>query len=1605
MEEDKDPFAAFGGVKVTAQEDPFKEFGGMVVKKKPTPSGGSNTSGQSANGLDPFQSSPQSSPQSTDLTPVLPQYRDEVRQQRDNANKRVSDNLKAQQAALDPEHREAFAKAVNIAKQPDEIREDKAGAEHYNYMQTPIGKTLGALQYMGSKATKGTLQIARGATYLAELGGSPIAYATGANNPGIDAAFQKADEHTNFGLTKGDQQRMEENPVTANLGGLAEFLPAAAAASGTGGATFYLQGLGQGKEAIDHVEKSGAKINPLVKNAFILGTGAVNGLLMGELGSSMFKSLPAGLRGDITAKITADAIKEASGKELTGEAFKSLLDKGAKDFSDNLARGGIKVLQGYKHAVQNLSALHGANFALKKGVDVASHESVFNENLGDLASGLNDVATKQAPFFSIPAAIGAISKLTPYSDYKNTVVESLMHDSTPENIEQTKQDIADYGHKNGWRTEDIEASIEHVDKIGKIAKSLPNNLPEKKLVDAVDLVQGRNDLQAELAKEQEGRKQLDPSMQEIINPNEQMLINKIDQANDKLKDIATDSKTTYSKGFGEEDGKFFKTVNGKQEEITPSRYELEVTERPEAKRAETTEPMVEKAIGETELPSTTENVEIKPTEPENFPEIETVEPVAEPIEPAEPIEQPKEKTSSIKNAKIDEDRVKRGLSPLMSETAKDFPKVWDEAMERLSEDADTSKDLVKELSAKPRSTTDVENALLTHRLVEVKNKYDKLTEDIIKAQDEGKDTEALNNKLDEVSDELNIIEQVSKDTGRETARGLNSRKLMLKDDFSLAALETKKRVALGRKLTTEERESIRKIHAEYEKKSAEYEAKIEALEQRNRDLIERDALNRLKAEAKAEGRAKTRSNRQQNKQDLIQDIRAKLKQSRGTLSASPIPYLPELIKISPELAKLAKLYIEEGIDKLDELVDKIHEDLKEGFEGLTKREVRDAISGYGKDQQEQTKGDLQKKLDELRLQAKLQSKLEDLEAKEFKTPERKKKAVADDIAELRKKIKDLQQPETSLKALKTRTENSIKEYERRLREKDFSTAPPRKPIELDPEAIKSKANLQRVRDEYELELERDRLNNRSTSEKVVDKLLAWRRGILLSSVVTLGKIATAAGYRIIGTPLHEIAGTLLRQLPLLKRIAAKAPREGHAFNLTAEQKAIASLWDADTWQQVKKKILGKNDDIDTVFGDKKTHVDGKHLLEIFGNLHGAEKELVKVNEFKRSVELRTKYYDENGIDIHNPLIQVQIGMEAYKDANRSIFMSDNIANNSYKTFTGYLESKSVKSKFGSAGRNAAAIARALLPIVKVPTNYLIEKTQYIPAVGALKAFNIMRKGTEEMTPEQSDYVMRVMKKQGLGYGLLAIGYLNPTNIGGLYVPGEKRVEGDLKANDLIVYGVHVPHWMTHTPMLTILQLGATIRRAVDAYDPKAENGGSLAAKGALATLGDVAESTPFYSMPKDVMGALEGTEKAKGFIGDFLRSLVVPPDVKRLAEMNDKDEAGNEIKRKPETILQGIEVGIPGLRKNVPIKSPRAGFNKITIDGTERKLSNDQLQDREKFYQEYNNSHTAERIKDIIAKAKTDKIKEKFTKMLHTNASNYSKIKLVKKYGVKAFKK
>ena len=482
--------------------------------------------------------------------------------------------------------------------------------------------------------------------------------------------------------------------------------------------------------------------------------------------------------------------------------------------------------------------------------------------------------------------------------------------------------------------------------------------------------------------------------------------------------------------------------------------------------------------------------------------------------------------------------------------------------------------------------------------------------------------------------------------------------------------------------------------------------------------------------------------------------------------------------------------------------------------------------------------------------------------------------------------------ERALQSLKTRLINREKELQNMLDTGNYEKKK-RVPTPLDQEAMTLKANVERIKNKVDIEIKKEKLKNRTKYEKTLDFITTWRRNLLLTGVKVLGKLTSAAMQRSIISPIEEITGSVFSVIPGISKIAKKAPREGGGFNTKAEVDAISQWWKKATYKDMKEIIKSGKGTLDLLHG-KKDDIPGT-VLDFFGQLHQALKQPAKRNEYFRSFEKRLTYAKKEGVDISDPMVQATIGTQAYLDANRAIFMQDNLVTDAYKSFVSSLE------RGGNLGKTGAAVTKIILPIVKVPTNFVGEVTSY--SGGYLKVIPLVTKaifkGIDSLSPEQADYVMRNIKKGSLGAAFIAIGYFNASSIGGYYQRGEKREEDDVKAANLRVLGVDMPKWMIHTPLLEALQVGSTLRRVQDSYENKGKEEG-VAASGLAVTKGLV-EEVPFARSPEEALRALGSTKQAKEYVRNLGESMINPQLTK---------EMGLEILPKEEKEEEGTPSGI-----------------------------------------------------------------------------------------------
>jgi hypothetical protein len=461
---------------------------------------------------------------------------------------------------------------------------------------------------------------------------------------------------------------------------------------------------------------------------------------------------------------------------------------------------------------------------------------------------------------------------------------------------------------------------------------------------------------------------------------------------------------------------------------------------------------------------------------------------------------------------------------------------------------------------------------------------------------------------------------------------------------------------------------------------------------------------------------------------------------------------------------------------------------------------------------------------------------------------------------------------------------------------------------LTPKEIAAKANVDRVKLEIDLLNKKLQLEQRGKGELAMDYLQGWHRFAILSGIPSLGKIGVAATMRGVTSRTEGLIGQALSLIPGIRQIAKGAPREGR-INAAAEAKAFTTWFDKMTRKDFRRVMKTGKSEIDILYGNKAEMPEKfPAWMEFFGRMHGAMKLFPKRAEFFRSLEMRTEYAIKNGQDPRDPAVQAELTAAAYSDASRAIFMQDHPLTTAYKRAVDSLANYEVG---GISAKPAATALKFLFPIIKVPTNYVAEESSYM--IGGLKALTALRHLFKEggMTSEQKDYFMRALKKQSIGVAFMFLGYLNPQAFGGYYTG--KRKEKDLEAGDIELAGVKLPHWMSHSPLLEMLQVGATLRRASDKEVLKGNEPSMV--KGIPDVFKGQIKQVPFFGGGERISKSMESGDEAFDYVGGFVKSLAEPQILQNVSDLTtyiqDKKEFGESVKRIPSGFKEQLIEGTP----------------------------------------------------------------------------------------------
>lgn len=779
------------------------------------------------------------------------------------------------------------------------------------------------------------------------------------------------------------------------------------------------------------------------------------------------------------------------------------------------------------------------------------------------------------------------------------------------------------------------------------------------------------------------------------------------------------------------------------------------------------------------------------------------------VEEREKVEEPS--TTSIKNKVTAQERADKGLDEIEVEAKRSFGDAFESGKKMVDEGKIDPRLLAEELVRKPRPLSTDESVALLYDRMKIRNEYQKLSAEIA-AEPEGIRKDLMLAQLDQIEKAGLINDEASRKTGYEQGLGLAIRKLMIKQDYTLLNQINQYRLANnGEELSPE----IKKRLEENINKLDDAQKKLEEYEQKIKDL---EANKRVNTEVKKTRKVnKTDEDFKKEREDIFKNIKDKWDSASKSniVTAVPVPYSAQLAAISPEVLKLVKSYAEQGITKLEDIVDDLHANISKSIPQITKRDVKDILAG------EYTK--------------------------------KKEVPVVD-----------------------------------------------RKKMEL-------QANVNRIKNQIDLEKQVIKRTQRTGVKKVTDYLQKWRRFTLLSGTKVLGKIGLSGTLRAaVTTPIESFIGKGLAKIPGISKIAKGAPREG-STNIKAEAKAFSQFVDKATYRDIKETLKTGRGELEYLHDKKLYPSDG--WLDFFGQLHAAIKVLPKRAEYFRSLEIRTQHALENGADITDPIVQQDIAAQSYIDAQRSIYMQDNYVTDLYKHVVRFLENSK------GLGKPGAEILKFIFPIIKVPTNYVAEESSYI--LGGIKALYALRKGVSELTPDEKDYIMRALKKQSIGAAFLALGYANPNVVGGYYSGPRKK--GDLEAGDLNVAGVKLPHWMLHTPLLEALQFGATIRRARDQAGRSYKQKDLSMFTGVLPATRGVISQVPFAGGSEQITRATKSKDAFEKYVGGQAQGFIEPQLIKELAEFSDYKN-GQLTKRDAQTFMDKLKTGIPGLRQQVKPK-------------------------------------------------------------------------------------
>lgn len=257
------------------------------------------------------------------------------------------------------------------------------------------------------------------------------------------------------------------------------------------------------------------------------------------------------------------------------------------------------------------------------------------------------------------------------------------------------------------------------------------------------------------------------------------------------------------------------------------------------------------------------------------------------VQPVHPT-QGTQTVTGIRNAIVDAARAEAGIPPRELPLRRSFPEIHEEARVALADDPEAGRRLVKELGENIRPLTDTEDAVLTFEQNARQQERAAAVDAVNNAPNE-EARETAQTRLAEADNALFEVLSVGQQAGTANARGLNARRLMQNQDFTLANMLNEKRAIVngGEPLTKEQTAETEALY----KRISELESKLAGTEAQEARRTAQTEYQRILRETKREAgqAAKAKRSITDFMDDAAEKARQRIISRRGRLQVTVDP--------------------------------------------------------------------------------------------------------------------------------------------------------------------------------------------------------------------------------------------------------------------------------------------------------------------------------------------------------------------------------------------------------------------------------------------------------------------------------------------------------------------------------------------------------------------------------------------------------------------------------------------------------------------------------------------------------------------------------------------